>query len=142
VVKAGPTVIGHNIETVPRLYNAARPMADYRQSLGVLETARKLAPGILTKSGLMLGLGETQDEVISAMRDLRRAGCDLLTLGQYLAPSRAHHPVVRFITPAEFADYEQAGLAEGFKGVASSPLMRSSFKASELYARAVKKPEN
>ena len=86
----------------------------------------------------MLGLGEEQDEVIGVMRDLRQTGCDLLTLGQYLAPSYGHHPVIRFVTPDEFAAFEQVGLKEGFKGVASAPLVRSSFRASELYDRATK----
>jgi lipoic acid synthetase len=137
VVAAGPDVFSHNLETVPRLYPEVRPMADYRRSLDVLKTAKELAPDIITKSGVMLGLGESQAEVIGVMRDLRQAGCDLLTLGQYLAPSPAHHPVVRFVTPDEFDEYEQIGLAEGFKGIASAPLVRSSFKASELYERAL-----
>ncbi len=141
IIDASPDVFSHNLETVPRLYPEVRPMAGYQRSLDVLKTAKKTAPGLITKSGLMLGLGETQDEVIAVMQDLRHAGCDLLTLGQYLAPSQAHHPVVRFVTPEEFAEYEHIGLAEGFKGVASAPLVRSSFRASELYDRAVKKPE-
>jgi lipoic acid synthetase len=137
VVEAKPDVFSHNLETVSRLYAGVRPMAGYRRSLDVLRKAREISPSIVTKSGLMLGLGETQDEVIASMRDLRQVGCDLLTLGQYLAPSQKHHPVVRFVTPEEFAEYEQIGLAEGFKGVASAPLVRSSFKAEELYRKAV-----
>jgi len=137
VVAAGPDVFSHNLETVPRLYSEVRPMADYRRSLDVLKMAKELRPSIITKSGVMLGLGESQAEVIGVMRDLRQIGCDLLTLGQYLAPSSGHHPVVRFVTPEEFAEYEQIGLVEGFKGIASAPLVRSSFKASELYERAL-----
>ncbi len=137
VVAAGPDVFSHNLETVPRLYPEVRPVADYWRSLDVLKTAKEMGTGIITKSGLMLGLGENQEEIIEVMRDLRQAGCDLLTLGQYLSPSHGHHPVVRFITPGEFAEYEQIGLKEGFKGVASAPLVRSSFRASELFDRAV-----
>jgi lipoic acid synthetase len=136
VVQSGPTVICHNIETVPRLYAGVRPLADYRRSLNIFKMARRMAPSLATKSGLMLGLGETRDEVISVMRDLREYGCDILTLGQYLAPSRNHHPVVRFVTPQEFTDYEQIGVEEGFRGVASAPIVRSSFKAAELYGKA------
>jgi lipoic acid synthetase len=137
VVAAEPDVFAHNLETVPRLYAEVRPMADYRRSLDVLKMAKELAPDVVTKSALMLGLGEAQDEVIGVMRDLRQAGCDLLTLGQYLAPSPRHYPVVRFVTPEEFAVFEQLGLKEGFKGVASAPLVRSSFRAAELYDRAI-----
>jgi lipoyl synthase len=137
VVAAGPDVFSHNLETVPRLYPAVRPMANYRRSLEVLKAAKDMAPGIVTKSGLMLGLGEKQDEVIGVMRDLRQAGCDLLSFGQYLAPSSHHHPVVRFVTPLEFTEYEEIGLKEGFKGIASAPLVRSSFKAAELYDKAL-----
>ena len=139
VVAAGPDVFSHNLETVPRLYAGVRPMAGYLRSLDVLRMAKECDPLIVTKSGLMLGLGETRDEVIEVMRDLRLTGCDLLSLGQYLAPSSEHHPVITFVTPTEFAEYEQIGLQEGFKGVASAPLVRSSFRASELFER-VKKP--
>lgn len=138
VLAANPDVFAHNLETVPCLYPEVRPMADYRRSLDILKIARELAPGIITKSGVMLGLGETREEVIEVMRDLRQAGCDLLSLGQYLAPSHNHHSVVRFVTPDEFAEYERIGLEEGFKGVASAPLVRSSFRASELYERALR----
>lgn len=137
VVTAGPHVFAHNLETVPRLYAEVRPMADYSRSRDVLKIAKELAPDIVTKSALMLGLGEDQDEVIGVMRDLRQAGCDLLTLGQYLSPSPRHHPVVRFVTPEEFSAYEKIGLKEGFKGVASAPLVRSSFRASDLYDMAM-----
>jgi lipoic acid synthetase len=138
IVSARPDVFSHNLETVPRLYPEVRPMAGYKRSLDVLRMAKEIDAGMVTKSGLMLGLGESQDEVVEVMRDLIRSGCDLLSLGQYLAPSREHHPVVRFVNPVEFAEYEQIGLREGFKGVASAPLVRSSFRASELYDRAMK----
>ncbi len=138
VAESAPEVFAHNLETVPRLYPFVRPMADYRRSLEVLRRAKELNPALVTKSGLMLGLGEEQAEVIAVMRDLRQAGCELLSLGQYLAPSQSHHPVVEFVTPERFAEYEQIGLREGFKGVASAPLVRSSFRAGELYDRAIK----
>jgi lipoyl synthase len=136
-VSAGPEVFAHNLETVPRLYPFVRPMANYRRSLDVLRQAKDFDRSIITKSGLMLGLGEERDEVVEVMRDLRQAGCELLSLGQYLAPSPSHHPVVRFVTPEEFAEYEAIGMREGFKGVASAPLVRSSFRAGELYDRAI-----
>jgi lipoic acid synthetase len=135
VMAAHPQVFAHNLETVPRLYNEVRPRADYRRSQDVLRLAKQCQPVSVTKSALMLGLGETRDEVLAALEDLRAAGCDLLTLGQYLAmPSR--HPVVRYLPPAEFAEYEQLGLDAGFIAVASAPLVRSSFRAGELYDRA------
>jgi len=136
VVEAHPEVINHNLETVPRLYPKVRPEADYRRSLELLASVKKLAPEIITKSGLMLGLGETRAEVIEVMLDLREAGGDLLTIGQYLSPSPQHHPVVRFASPEEFAEFEDIGRDMGFAQVASAPLVRSSFKANELYAKA------
>ena len=134
VVEARPEVINHNIETVSRLYPEVRPEADYRRSLELLCRVKSLDPEIVTKSGLMLGLGETRAEVIKAMSDLREANCDLLTIGQYLSPSSRHHPVVRFVSPEEFAEFEDVGRDLGFAGVASAPLVRSSFRANELYA--------
>jgi len=136
VVDASPQVINHNMETVPRLYPEVRPGADYARSLELLYTVKKLRPAIVTKSGLMLGLGESREEIVEVMSDLREAGCDLLTIGQYLQPSAQHHPVVRFIPPQEFAGYEATGREMGFAEVASSPLVRSSYKATELYAKA------
>ena len=138
VVEAWPEVINHNIETVARLYPEARPEANYRRSLGLLSRVKSLDPEIVTKSGLMLGLGETKAEIIGAMSDLREASCDLLTIGQYLSPSSHHHPVVRFISPEEFAEFADVGWEMGFGGIASAPLARSSFQANELYARAKK----
>ena len=135
VVGAHPEVVNHNLETVPRLYPAVRQEADYSRSLAFLSMAKKLNPDIVTKSGLMLGLGETKDEVVKVMEDLREADCDLLTIGQYLQPSPEHHPVVRFISPEEFSQYRDIGRDMGFVEVASTPLARSSFKAAELYAK-------
>jgi lipoic acid synthetase len=137
VVEVNPTVLGHNLETVLRLYPRVRPMANYQRSLDVLRIAKEYDSQLLTKSGLMLGLGETREEVIAVMRDLRQVDCDMLTLGQYLSPSSTNYPVVSFVTPQEFAEYIPIGLEMGFKGVASAPLMRSSFKADEQY-KAVK----
>jgi len=136
VVEARPQVINHNVETVPRLYPEVRPQADYTRSLELLFMVKNLDRAIVTKSGLMLGLGETKTEVIEVMSDLREADCDLLTLGQYLQPSPKHHPVVRFVSPEEFNEYEAIGKEMGFAEVASAPLVRSSFKAAELYAKA------
>jgi len=137
VVQAGPEVMGHNVETVPRLYPQVRPMADYRRSLDLLYQSKVFDPSTVTKSGIMLGLGETREEVIAAMRDLRQVDCDLLTLGQYLAPSPQNFPVKGFPTPQEFAEYIPIGNEMGFKGIASAPLMRSSFKANELYRKSI-----
>ncbi len=129
-------VLNHNVETVPRLYPEVRPQAEYRRSLGLLRQARLSKPGLLTKSGLMLGLGETRQEVIDLMADLRQAGSDLLTIGQYLQPSLGHHRVARYVPPEEFAEYENIGKQLGFRYVASGPLVRSSFHAAETYLLA------
>jgi lipoic acid synthetase len=137
VVDAKPQVLAHNLETVPRLYAEVRPQAVYRRSLGLLGRVKQQSPSMLTKSGIMLGLGETPEEVRQVLTDLRGENCDLLTLGQYLAPSRRHHELVRYVTPDEFAEYEAMGMGMGFRGVASAPLVRSSFRAGELYAAAV-----
>ncbi len=135
VVVAQPEVINHNVETVPRLYPEVRPEADYRRSIRLLSMVKDLDSGIVTKSGLMLGLGETDEEVIAVMKDLRNAQCDLLTLGQYLPPSPQHHPLDRYVSPEEFSEFEAIGKGLGFVEVASAPLVRSSFKAAELYAK-------
>lgn len=132
VADARPEVFNHNLETVPRLYAEVRPGADYERSLRVLARAKKRAPGLPTKSGLMLGLGETRDEVEAVMADLREVGCDLLTLGQYLRPSAEHLPVARFVEPEEFSDLARSARAMGFAGVASAPFVRSSYHAAEL----------
>jgi lipoyl synthase len=132
VAAASPDVFNHNVETVPRLYPSVRPGADYRRSLRVLERVKETQPGIPTKSGLMLGLGESGEEVVAVMRDLRDAGCEMLTLGQYLRPSPRHLPVAAFIDPGEFAELEAAARALGFAAVASAPFVRSSYHAGEL----------
>ena len=137
VLAARPEVLNHNLETVPRLYPTVRPQANYQRSLELLTRASAHVPSMVTKSGLMLGLGEKKDEILQAMDDLRKAGCQLLTLGQYLAPSDQHHPIVRYVPPEEFTDYEAQALARGFSGVASAPLVRSSYHAAQLYKTAL-----
>jgi lipoic acid synthetase len=124
-----PDVFNHNLETVPRLYREARPGADYAWSLSLLQRFKAQHPEVPTKSGLMLGLGETREEVEAVMRDLRAHDCDMLTLGQYLQPSRDHLPVARFVTPGEFDELRDAGEALGFSNVASGPMVRSSYHA-------------
>jgi len=129
-----PDVFNHNLETVPRLYKRARPGADYQWSLDVLQRFKKLCPQIPTKSGLMLGLGETRDEVLEVLRELRAHGCDMLTIGQYLAPSRHHLPVERYWTPQEFDELGASARDLGFANVASGPLVRSSYHADRQAA--------
>jgi len=126
-----PDVFNHNLETVPRLYKAARPGADYRHSLQLLSAFKQRHPAVPTKSGLMVGLGESDDEIEAVMHDLRAHGCEMLTIGQYLQPSRHHLPVERFVTPEGFARFERVGLAIGFRNVASGPLVRSSYHAEQ-----------
>ena len=129
-----PDVFNHNLETVPRLYKQARPGADYQWSLDLLKRFKQENPNIPTKSGLMLGLGEELDEVREVMRDLRQHGCDMLTLGQYLQPSKHHLPVMRYVTPDEFDMLRQEGLSMGFSNVASGPMVRSSYHADQQAA--------
>lgn len=129
VIAAQPDVLNHNVETVPRLYPLVRPQADYRRSLAVLARAAKA--GLLTKSGLMVGLGETVEEVLATMEDLRTVGCRMLTVGQYLQPSISHLPVHRFVPPQEFERVRAAGLAMGFSHVEAGPLVRSSYHAAQ-----------
>lgn len=131
---ARPDVFGHNIETVPRLYSSVRAAADYGCSLGLLEAFKKAFPEIPVKSGLMLGLGEREAEVRQVMADLRAAGTDLLTVGQYLRPSAEHFSVVRYVPPEEFDGYREEGLKMGFKAVVSGPFVRSSYRAAEVSA--------
>jgi lipoic acid synthetase len=131
VIEAAPDVINHNLETVPGLYNQARPMASYKTSVAVLKAVKTRNKAIYTKSGLMLGLGETKEEVLDVLDDLIKIDCDFLTLGQYLNPSKNHHPVVDFIKPEQFKEYEELALKKGFKFVASAPYVRSSYKAKE-----------
>ncbi|MHB1736201.1 MAG: lipoyl synthase [Acidithiobacillus sp.] len=128
-----PDVFNHNLETVPRLYLQARPGADYSHSLQLLSAFKTHHPAVPTKSGLMLGLGEELDEIRAVMQDLRQVGCELLTLGQYLAPSRHHLPVARFVPPEEFQQLQQDGVAMGFRHVASGPLVRSSYHAERSF---------
>jgi lipoic acid synthetase len=135
VLAAGPDVFNHNLETVRRLQLTIRPQADYDRSLSVLKMAREMGKGrIRVKSGLMVGLGETDAEIRGALDDLRAAGCEWLTLGQYLAPSDAHAPVKRYVTPRTFTRYAQWARERGFTAVASGPLVRSSFHAAEMMA--------
>jgi len=125
-------VLNHNLETVPRLYSQVRPGADYLRSLGVLAWAKARAPHIVTKSGLMLGLGERTVEVLDVFHDLRRVDCDLLTLGQYLQPTERQLPVARYVRPEEFEGYREKAETLGFRGVATGPLVRSSYRAETL----------
>lgn len=136
LISADPHVVNHNVETVPRLYPEVRPGADYGRSLELLARVKDINPGTVTKSGLMLGLGETSQEVIEVMKDLREADCDLLTIGQYLQPSPGKHTVLRYVSPGEFAGYREIGKDLGFAEVASAPLVRSSYRAAGLYAKA------
>ncbi len=141
IVEVKPEVVSHNIETVRRLSPDIRPQAEYERSLRVLENFKKLDPSIFTKSSFMLGLGETQDEIFETMKDLLKTGCDILTIGQYLAPStgKRHFKVKRFVTPKEFDSYRQMGLDLGFKHVMSGALVRSSFIAEEGYKECLQK---
>ncbi len=140
VCRARPDVLNHNLETVPRLYGSVRPQADYMRSLKVLSKAADV--GLLTKSGLMVGLGESAGEVKEVMADLLRAGCRLLTIGQYLRPSGRHCRVAEYIVPIVFEQYKELALSLGFSAVASSPFVRSSYMAEAFYASALaeKKP--
>ena len=126
-----PDVMNHNLETVPRLYKQARPGADYANSLKLLKDFKARFPGLPTKSGLMLGLGETDEEILEVMRDLRAHDVEMLTLGQYLQPTRGHLPVLRFVEPARFKQFEQEALAMGFRHAACGPLVRSSYHADQ-----------
>ncbi|MFZ3208148.1 MAG: lipoyl synthase, partial [Geobacteraceae bacterium] len=139
VVAAQPDIIGHNLETVPRLYHV-RSGADYQRSLAVLEIVRELAPDLPTKSGLMLGLGETEAELYQVLADLRKAGCDYLSMGQYLQPSKNHYPVQRFVEPEMFDRYRDRALAMGFAHVESGPYVRSSYHA-EQYRQVERKKQ-
>ena len=138
VLEAAPDVFNHNTETVPRLYRQVRLGARYERSLEVLATAKRAAPRVPTKSGLMLGLGETGAEVLQVMRDLRAHGVDILTLGQYLRPSPKHLPIVRYVPPEEFADLRAAGREMGFGHVEAGPLVRSSYHASAPGGKSIR----
>jgi lipoic acid synthetase len=136
VLEAGPDVFNHNVETVPRLYRRVRPQADYDQSLRVLEAAAGRLPKALTKSGLMAGLGEQFGEVEAVLRDLRARGVQVVTIGQYLQPTRRNLPVVEYVEPARFAAYRDYGLSIGFRLVFSGPLVRSSYMADQVNTQA------
>ncbi len=135
IAAAPPDVFNHNLETVPRLYPSIRPGARYYQSLRLLDDIKRLAPGVFTKSGLMLGLGEAREEVVQVMDDLRVAGVDFLTLGQYLQPTVKHCAVARFVPPEEFAEYATLARARGFDMVSATPLTRSSYHADADFER-------
>ena len=140
VLAAGPDVLNHNLETVERLYPTVRPEADYRRSLELLTASKRIAPETVTKCGIMVGLGETAEELTCLFADLRRTGCDILTIGQYLQPSRRHLDVARYIPPEEFAVLEQQALALGFGAVAAAPFVRSSYQAEPLYRQVLTGP--
>jgi lipoic acid synthetase len=141
VFETRPEVFAHNLETVPRIFKEIRPAFRYERSLNVITQARDF--GLITKSNLILGMGETRDEVTQALQDLRDAGCDLITITQYLRPTAKHHPVIRWVKPNEFVELSKEAEEIGFLGVMSGPLVRSSYRAGRLYnqamaARAVK----
>ncbi|MGO8988654.1 MAG: lipoyl synthase [bacterium] len=133
VLKERPEILNHNIETIRRLYPRVRPQADYERSLNLLKTSKDDYSHIATKSGLMLGFGETQEEVLEVLQDLREAGCDFLTIGQYLQPRPDRLPVIRFIPPEEFEEYKRIAEGVGFRAVASGPFVRSSFHAAQMF---------
>jgi lipoyl synthase len=132
ILQAQPEVLNHNTETIPRLYRRVRPQGDYLRSLELLKRSRDLAPKVYTKSGLMVGLGETDAEILAVMQDLRQVDCDILTIGQYLQPTQKHLGVETFVTPQQFAAWQQAGEEMGFLQVVSSPLTRSSYHAEQV----------
>jgi len=132
VIDAKPDIINHNVETVPSLYPVVRPQANYRRSLELLQRVKQA--GLYSKTGFMVGLGETREDVLSLMDDLAEIGCDMLTIGQYLQPSKNHLPVAAFITPEQFDEYKELALAKGIRYVASGPFVRSSYHAAEAMA--------
>lgn len=133
VVSAKPNIINHNVETTPRLYREVRPMAVYDRSLELLQQVKEMDDSIMTKSGFMLGLGENEDDVIGILKDLKNINCEIVTIGQYLAPSSKHHPVVEYVHPDIFKKYEKIALDMGFKHVFSAPLVRSSYYAEQVF---------
>ncbi len=135
VFSSQPEVLAHNVETVPRIFKRIRPAFRYQRSLDVITAARDA--GLVTKSNLILGMGETPEEVTQAMQDLHDAGCDILTITQYLRPSPRHHPVERWVKPEEFVEHSAAAEAMGYAGVMAGPLVRSSYRAGRLYAQAM-----
>jgi lipoic acid synthetase len=139
IFDAEPEVFAHNVETVPRIFRRIRPAFRYERSLEVITMARER--GLVTKSNLILGMGETREEISEAMADLRAAGCDLLTITQYLRPSVRHHPIERWVKPEEFVELRDEGMALGFAGIMSGPLVRSSYRAGRLYRQALEHPD-
>ena len=133
IINARPDIFNHNLETVPRLYRSVRPGARYFTSLRLLQRAKELDPSVVTKSGIMLGLGESRDEVLQVLDDMREADIDILTIGQYLRPSEKHHPVMKYWSPEEFDEFKYMAEKKGFGMVASGPLVRSSFHADEVF---------
>lgn len=140
ILDARPEVLNHNTETIPRLYRRVRPQGDYARTLELLRRSRELAPSVYTKSGIMVGLGETDEEVRQVMQDLRSVDCDILTIGQYLQPSPKHLPLQAFVTPEQFDAWRVAGEAMGFLQVVSSPLTRSSYHAEQVRALMQQNP--
>ena len=142
VIAAHPEVINHNIETVPSLYSSVRPEANYQRSLAVLRYVKEKDPSIRTKTGIMVGLGETDEEVLDTMDDALAAGCDIFTIGQYLRPSKEHIEMKEYVTPEKFETYKSIGMQKGFRYVASSPLVRSSYQAAEALRADAKNRHN
>lgn len=139
VVNARPDVIAHNVETVPSLYPAVRPGAGYRRSLRILGAVKEYNSAVFTKSGLMVGLGETESELVAVFRDLRAVDCDFLTIGQYLQPTTGHYPVAEYVPPERFTRYRELALEAGFSRVVSAPLVRSSYRAYEMLQPGIDK---
>lgn len=133
VLEAGPDILGHNLETVPRLYSKVRPEADYNRSLSVLKNSKKLSSSVITKTGIMIGLGETKEEVIKLIEEAVNVNCDIMTIGQYLRPSKEHLQVVEYVHPDIFSEYAEIGKKLGMKFVYSAPLVRSSYNASDAF---------
>ena len=134
IIKSHPEVINHNVETVKELQTEVRPQADYQRSLAVLRYCKEKDPSILTKTGFMVGLGETEEQILRLMDDILETGCDILTIGQYLRPSQEHYPLARYASPEDFSRYKEIALKKGFRYVASAPLARSSYRAWEALA--------
>ena len=132
VIASHPDVLNHNVETVKELQKAVRPQAGYERSLGVLRYCKEKDSSLLTKTGFMVGLGETEEQISVLMDDILATGCDILTIGQYLQPSPEHYPLARYATPEDFARYKELALSKGFRHVASAPLARSSYRAWEV----------
>ncbi|MCB5560607.1 lipoyl synthase [Anaerosalibacter bizertensis] len=132
IIDSEPNILNHNIETVPELYDKVRPMANFERSIELLDYVKKTKPDMRTKSGIMLGLGETEEQVLEVFKRLRKVDCDMLTIGQYLQPTAKHIPVVEYITPDQFNEYKEIALSMGFKRVASAPLVRSSYYAEDF----------